>query len=168
MLLPLLVLVALASAQILPPLPFIPPFLNIGLNNITDCGNPDDILQWETLKVSPQPEKGKSVGIVFNFTLKDPGIPNGTLTRVQIRYNRIKVADRVMDTCMLLDQVHRQYQKDWPQGVPYACPIEPQTVASNVSGIHVPDTLPSGLYDVRIRTVYEEQQVMCLQALYRL
>ncbi|CAG8786050.1 36874_t:CDS:2, partial [Racocetra persica] len=119
---------------------------------IHDCGNADDILQLEYLKITPDPpEKGHELHISAVGYLSER-VMEGSYINLIVKFGMIKLLQKRLDLCEQVEKVDK------------TCPLEEgkQTLEHTVE---LPKEIPPGKYfvDVQVYTP-DNRRIACLKA----
>jgi ML domain len=124
----------------------------------TDCGEADDLLKLNSLRISPDPPvRGQPLTIAFEGDLAQP-IEGSEVVTIQVKYGIIKIVDMTTSLCDELAKV-----EDIPQ-----CPFAPGPWAFNHTET-LPADIPPGRYTLTIEAYSKKfrKGIFCISGTFR-
>jgi len=118
--------------------------------NITDCGEPDDILTVKYMNFDPNPPiKGDNLTFEFQGFLKEE-VGEGSIVELSVKYGAIKLLNKKYDLCELAPQIDKE------------CPLQAGEITIQKT-VQLPDDIPPGKYNVlaKIHTA-DDRPVACV------
>ncbi|EIN14211.1 hypothetical protein PUNSTDRAFT_80380 [Punctularia strigosozonata HHB-11173 SS5] len=118
----------------------------------TDCGLPTDVIQIESIEVSPDPpEKGKDLTVKVIGTASDV-IEDGAYADVTVKLGLVKLLQKRFDVCEEARNANASIQ----------CPVEEgQHIVEQT--VTLPNEIPNALFRVNVRGyTKDEEDMVCV------
>ena len=104
----------------------------------TICKESESKFQLKSLKLTPEvPQKGKALTIELNGLLLS-NIEKKTKLKVVVKYQRIRLLNKMFDLCDELDKTEKS---------PIKCPVEPGEKNWKYT-VEVPKNIPNGMFNI--------------------
>jgi len=117
-----------------------------------DCGDPSDLVQLQSLTVSPDPpEPGKDLTIMASG-LVEQEIEEGAYADVVVKLGLVKLLAKQFDVC----------EEARNANVTVQCPVQPGKY-DVIQSIHLPKEIPRAKFQVQVRAFTDDDEPMlCL------